>query len=53
MLHAPINETALRALGWHVVTIWEFALKKKSDLPWLVAQLPELVGTSRIGRYWG
>lgn len=38
------NETALRALGWHVVTIWECALRKKSDHPWLVARLPALLG---------
>ncbi len=38
------NENALRHLGWHVVTIWECALKKKSDHPWLVARLPTLLG---------
>jgi DNA mismatch endonuclease, patch repair protein len=39
------NENAIRALGWHVVTIWECALKKKSDHPWLVARLPALLET--------
>ena len=38
------NENALRAMGWHVVTIWECALKKKSDHPWLIARLPMLLG---------
>ena len=38
------NETALLAQGWHVVTIWECALKKKSDHSWLVARLPALLG---------
>jgi DNA mismatch endonuclease (patch repair protein) len=37
------NENALRDLGWHVVTIWECALRKKSDHPWLVARLPKLL----------
>ena len=38
------NEKAVRQLGWHVVTIWECALRKKSDLPSLVALLPTLLG---------
>ena len=38
------NQAALLVLGWHVVTIWECALKKKSDHPWLVARLPALLG---------
>ena len=38
------NETALLTQGWHVVTIWECALKKKSDQSWLVARLPALLG---------
>jgi DNA mismatch endonuclease (patch repair protein) len=37
------NEDAIRSLGWHVVTIWECALRKKSDHPWLVARLPALL----------
>jgi G:T-mismatch repair DNA endonuclease (very short patch repair protein) len=37
------NESSLHALGWHVVTIWECALKKKSDHPWLVARLQALL----------
>lgn len=40
------NENALRLLGWHVVTIWECALKKTSDRPWLAARLPALLGTT-------
>ena len=47
------NENTLLALGWNVVTIWECALKKKSDHQWLVDRLPRLVGTSKIGRYCG
>ena len=38
------NENQLRALGWHVVTIWECALRKKSDHPWLIKRLPKLIG---------
>jgi DNA mismatch endonuclease, patch repair protein len=38
------NEKALRELGWHVVTIWECALRRKSDLPWLIKRLPHLLG---------
>ena len=38
------NEAALRALGWHVVTIWECALRKKSDRTWLAKRLPKLIG---------
>jgi DNA mismatch endonuclease (patch repair protein) len=37
------NETALRTLGWHVVTIWECALKRPKDHAWLIARLPELL----------
>jgi hypothetical protein len=29
------NESSLRKLGWHVVTIWECALKPQSDRAWL------------------
>ena len=38
------NESALRASGWHVVTIWECALKNPSARLWLVNRLPELLG---------
>ena len=38
------NENALRALGWHVVTIWECALKTAAARSWLEAQLPKLLG---------
>jgi len=37
------NENALRALGWHVVTIWECALKTTSARQWLEARLPKLL----------
>ena len=38
------NEAALLDLGWHVITIWECALRKKSDRAWLAARLPKLIG---------
>ena len=38
------NETALRQLGWHVVTIWECALKNQSAQLWLIGWLPGLLG---------
>ncbi len=38
------HENALRELGWHVITIWECALRKKSDRSWLAARLPKLIG---------
>ena len=38
------NENALLALGWHVVTIWECALKRPKDHAWLIARLPKLIG---------
>jgi DNA mismatch endonuclease (patch repair protein) len=38
------NESALRDLGWHVITIWECTLRRKSDLAWLVKRLPHLLG---------
>ncbi len=37
------NEAALRALGWHVVTIWECALRKKSDRLWLAKRISALL----------
>ncbi len=37
------NEAALRALGWHVVTIWECALKTEAARQWLIARLPKLL----------
>ena len=40
------NENQLRELGWHVVTIWECALRKKSDHPWLIKRLPSLIETN-------
>jgi DNA mismatch endonuclease (patch repair protein) len=39
------NEDAIRSLGWHVVTIWECALKSASARTWLEPRLPKLIGT--------
>ncbi len=38
------NENALRQLGWHVVTIWECALKTPAARIWLTDRLPQLLG---------
>ncbi len=38
------NETALRDQGWHVVTVWECAVKSASGRAWLASRLPNLVG---------
>ncbi|MEO5913948.1 MAG: very short patch repair endonuclease [Luteolibacter sp.] len=38
------NESALLALGWHVVTIWECALKTAAAREWLENRLPKLIG---------
>ena len=38
------NENALRALGWHVVTIWECALKTPAARIWQTDRLPQLLG---------
>ena len=37
------NETALLGLGWHVVTIWECALKTASAREWLFTKIPTLL----------
>lgn len=37
-------EAELRSLGWHVVTIWECALKTRADRAWLEKRLPRLLG---------
>jgi DNA mismatch endonuclease (patch repair protein) len=37
-------ENELRAMGWHVVTIWECALKTAAARAWLEARLEKLVG---------
>ncbi len=34
----------LLGLGWHVVTIWECALKTQAAREWLAARLPSLLG---------
>ncbi len=38
------NEDALRKAGWHVITIWECALKTVAARDWLQNQLPKLLG---------
>ena len=38
------HENTLHQLGWNVVTIWECALRKPSDIPWLASRLPNLIG---------
>jgi DNA mismatch endonuclease (patch repair protein) len=38
------NEQQLRELGWHVVTIWECALKNASARLWLESRIPRLLG---------
>ena len=37
-------ENELRALGWHVVTLWACAVKTKSAREWLESRLPMLIG---------
>jgi DNA mismatch endonuclease (patch repair protein) len=37
------NENAIRAMGWHVVTIWECALKTTAAREWLANRLPFLL----------
>jgi DNA mismatch endonuclease (patch repair protein) len=39
------NEDSLRQRGWHVVTVWECALKTAAARKWLEAGLPRLIGT--------
>jgi DNA mismatch endonuclease (patch repair protein) len=39
------NETALRHLGWNVVTIWECALKTTLARKSLTSRLPVLLGS--------
>jgi DNA mismatch endonuclease (patch repair protein) len=38
------NEEELRRLGWHVVTVWECALRTVSARTWLEKRLPKLIG---------
>jgi DNA mismatch endonuclease, patch repair protein len=38
------NEEALLGQGWHVVTIWECAIKSASGRKWLESRLPRLIG---------
>jgi DNA mismatch endonuclease (patch repair protein) len=38
------NAKALHDLGWHVVTIWECALRTQSSRLWLGRRLPALLG---------
>ncbi len=37
------NESALTSAGWHVVTIWECALKTPAARSWLTENLPQLL----------
>lgn len=37
-------ENELLAMGWHVVTIWECALKTAAARAWLEARLEKLIG---------
>jgi DNA mismatch endonuclease (patch repair protein) len=37
-------EKQLRSQGWHVVTIWECALKTTAARKWLETRLPKLLG---------
>ena len=39
------NESAIHAMGWHVVTIWACALKSAAARGWLAVRLPALLGT--------
>ena len=39
------NETRLRELGWHVVTVWECALRTPAARHWLEKRLPRLLET--------
>jgi len=38
------SESALRQQGWHVVTIWECALRTASAREWLATRIPKLLG---------
>lgn len=38
------NGEALLRQGWHVVTIWECALKTKEARDWLMKRIPKLCG---------
>ena len=37
-------EASLRAMGWHVVTIWACAVKTKAARAWLAGRLTTLIG---------
>ena len=38
------SERVLRDLGWHVVTVWECALRKPTARVWLAKRIPRLLG---------
>jgi len=40
------NENSLRDAGWHVVTIWECALKTAAAREWLALRLPGLLDSA-------
>jgi len=39
------NETAILTQGWHVVTIWECALRTTADRAWLIKKIPKFLAT--------
>jgi DNA mismatch endonuclease (patch repair protein) len=41
-------ENALRKTGWHVVTVWECALKTTAARAWLKKSLPKLLEDQRL-----
>lgn len=41
------NESALRELGWHVVTIWECAVNTIAAREWLWRRLPQLIDPAK------
>ena len=43
------NENALRDRGWHVVTVWECALRNGKSRTWLLRRLPRLLGAPANG----
>lgn len=47
------NESELRKSGWHVVTIWECALKTAAAREWLLKRLPGLVPVGSGGNDHG
>jgi DNA mismatch endonuclease (patch repair protein) len=42
------NEAALREVGWHVITIWECAVKTIAAREWLWRRLPQLIDPTKL-----